>query len=396
MLGIAIRTAERIGIHSEWALAKCTAVEAEMGRRLWWALVLFDTRVCETANLKTVTLNPTWDCKTPLNVNDSDLRPEMKGPPAIQTSPSDAFFAVVRSELADYTRHTMYHLDFTTPALKPIAKSIHSGPTPEGGELVKLEEMIEDRYLRSCDQENPIHFMTMWTTRAYLAKARLMEHHWRYSSISGRQTEEQRNIATSHALGMLKCDTKIMTSPLTKGFRWLNLFRFPFPAYVQILQDLRRRPMSEQARHAWAVMSDDYDAWFDTYFTGNSPFFPIFAKFVLQAWEAREAASEHSKETLAPPRIVVSIRQTQARMTLHAQNAGTENLNSAMDIGIDEFAFPTGFGDQNLPYSTQMQDVYEGMGSEIYTGIPEQASLNAHMNQLNWAALDGRPGWGGY
>jgi hypothetical protein len=399
MLGVAIRIAQRMGIHSESALAKCTAVEAEMRRRLWWSLILFDTRIGEMVNSKTTTLDPTWDCKIPLNVNDSDLRPEMKGLPAIQGKSTDALFAVVRSELGEFIRHTVFHLDFTSPALKPIAKHHHTGPAPEGGELVRLEEMIEDQYLKSCDQENPIHFMTIWATRAYLAKCRLLEHHSRHSSSSVRRTEAQRDAATSYALRMLECDTKIMTSPLTKGFLWLNHFYFPFPAYIQIVQDLRRRPISEQARQAWEVMSDNYEAWFDSQFGDDSPFFQIFTKIVLQAWEACEAASKQLGETLTPPRIVSSIRHTLAQIVRHTRNTDTEQPNIIMGMGIDEFPMsmpmPIGFANQSLPYSMGMPDGYAMMRPEIYSGIPGQAPLDAHMNQLDWTALGGRPGWGG-
>jgi hypothetical protein len=398
MLGVAIRIAQRMGIHSESALAKCTVVEAEMRRRLWWSLILFDTRISEIANSKTTTLDPTWDCKIPLNVNDSDLRPEMKGPPAIQGKSTEALFAVVRSELGEFIRHTVFHLDFTNPALKPIAKHLHAGPAPEGGELVKLEEMIEDQYLKSCDQENPIHFMTIWTTRAYLAKCRLLEHHSRYSTSSVRRTEAQRDAATAHALRMLECDTKIMTSPLTKGFLWLNHFYFPFPAYIQIVQDLRRRPISEQARQAWEVMSDNYEAWFDSQFGDDSPLFQIFTKIVLQAWEACEVASKQLGETLTSPRIVSSIRHTLAQIARHARNTDTERPNIIMGMGIDEFPMsmpmPIGFANQSLPYSMEMPDGYAVMRPEIYSGIPGQAPLDAHMNQLDWTALGGRPGWG--
>jgi hypothetical protein len=52
MLGVAIRIAQRMGIHSESALAKCTVFEAELRRRLWWSLVLFDTRISEMADHK--------------------------------------------------------------------------------------------------------------------------------------------------------------------------------------------------------------------------------------------------------------------------------------------------------------------------------------------------------
>ena len=386
-----------MGIHSEAELAKYTTVEAEMRRRLWWSLILFDTRIGEIANTKTVTLDPTWDCKNPLNVNDSDLRPEMKGPPAIQGKSTEALFAVVRSELGEYIRHTVFHLDFTSPALKPIAKQHHQGPVPEGGELVKLEEMIEDQYLKSCDQENPIHFMTIWTTRAYLAKCRLLEHHSIYSDSSLRRTEAQRDAATSHAFRMLECDTKIMTSPLTKGFLWLNHFYFPFPAYIQIAQDLRRRPISKQARQAWEVMSDNYEAWLDSQFRDASPVFQIFAKIVLQAWEACEAASKQRGETLTPPRIVLSIRHTLAQIGQHARNTDIEQLNIIMGMGIDEFPMPMSidFANQSLPYNMGIQDGCGVMRSDTYTGIPGQAPLDVHMNQLDCTESGGWPGWGG-
>ncbi len=390
MLGVAIRIAQRMGIHSESALAKCTAVEAEMRRRLWWSLILFDTRISEIANSKTATLHPTWDCKIPLNVNDSDLRPEMKEPPAIQGTSTEALFAVVRSELGDFIRHTLFHLDFTSPALKPLAKHLRDTAAPDGGELVKLEEIIEDQYLKSCDQENPLHFMTIWITRAYLAKCRLLEHHSRYSSSSTRRTEAQRDTATSYALRMLECDTKIMTSSLTKGFLWLNHFHFPFPAYIQIVQDLRRRPISEQARQAWEVMSDNYEAWFSSLSSDDSPFFPIFTKIVLQAWGACEAAS---RETLTPPRIVSSIRHTLAQIARHARNTDTEQPNLINGMGIDEFPMPMpiDFDNQSLSYSVGMQDGYAGMTPDIYSDIPGQASLDA----VDWTALGGQPGWGG-
>ena len=387
-----------MGIHSESALAKCTAVEAEMRRRLWWSLILFDSRIGQIANSRIVTLDPTWDCKIPLNVNDSDLRPEMKRPPAIQGKSTDALFAVVRSELGEFIRHTVFHLDFTSPALKPIAKQLQNGLAAEGSELVKLEEMIEDQYLRYCDQENPVHFMTIWTTRAYLAKCRLLEHHSRCSTSSVRQTEAQHDAATSHALGMLECDTKIMTSPLTKGFLWLNHFHFPFPAYIQIAQDLRKRPTSEQARQAWEVMSDNYEAWFDSQSREDSPFIQIFNKIVLQAWEACEGASKNLGETLTPPRIVSSIRHKLGQGARQARSSDTEQLHDNIDIGIDELPMPTPirFSNPSLPYSMGMQDDHGVIIPDIHSSIPGEAPLDDYMDQLDWAALDGQPGWGGY
>ncbi|KAK9386689.1 hypothetical protein V1515DRAFT_603556 [Lipomyces mesembrius] len=66
MLGVVMRIAHRMGIHSESACVKRTAFEAEMRRRLWWSLKLFDTRIGEMADYNTVALAPAWECRIPL------------------------------------------------------------------------------------------------------------------------------------------------------------------------------------------------------------------------------------------------------------------------------------------------------------------------------------------
>ena len=387
-----------MGMHSEPALVKCTPLEAEMRRRLWWSLILFDTRIGEIASSKTVTLDPTWDCKVPLNVNDSDLRPEMKEPPPIQERSSEAVFAVVRCELGDFVRHTAWHLDFTNPVLKPIARHLHNDPTLQGNELVKLEKAIEDQHLKFCDQDNPIHFMTIWTARAYLAKCRLVEHHSRFSGSNVCRTEAQRNAATSHALRYLECDTKIMKSPLTTRFRWLNDFYFPFPAYIQIVQDLRRRPMSDHAQKAWETISDNHEARFITHHRECGSFFQIFAKIVLDAWEAYETASTPLGTALTPPRIVSSIRHALVQTARHARNTNTRQPNFNMGTGDDEFPMPmpTDFASQSLQYSMGKQNDSAMMRPEMYSVMPGQSPLDDYTDLFDWTALGGQPGWGGY
>ncbi|RFU30785.1 hypothetical protein B7463_g5556, partial [Scytalidium lignicola] len=357
MLGVAIRIAQRMGIHNESDLAKCTVLEAELQRRLWWSLVLFDTRIGELADYKTATLAPTWDCKIPLNVNDSDLRLEMKELPVV------------------------HYLLF--PALKPISKTVQHGHIPEVAELATLEKMIEDKYLKFCDPENPLHFMTLWWTRAHIAKCHLLEHHSRYSNSSVPQTDAQRDISISHTLRMLECDTKLMTSPLTKGFLWLVHIRFPFPAYIQTLQDLRGRPGSEHAEQAWEVMSDNYEARFAfLYYKHKSPFYKVFTKIVLKSWEAREAASSQLGEPLMPPRIVSSIRHSIAQKASNAQIADTQRpkIVTGMGIGVDDSPMPMPMGGQ----------WYEGIRPGLYPNMPEQPLLDVDVERLDWAAMD----WG--
>lgn len=387
MLGLAIRIAQRMGLHSESAYAKCPALEAEMRRRLWWSLMLFDTRICEMADYEAVMLTPTWDCRPPLNVNDFDLQPEMKDPPAAQGVSTDALFAVVRSEMGEFVRHSAFHLDFISPALKTAAKDVQRGPVPEGGEMVTLEKRIEEKYLKFCNPENPLHFMTMWTTRGSLAKNRLVEHLSRFSRSSMQQTDAQRDAAISHALSTLECDTKLMTSPLTKGYLWLVQFHFPFPAYVHILQDLRRRPLGDHAKQTWDLMNDNYEARFESMGQCDNPFFKIFAKIVLQAWEAREVVSSQLGNPSAPPRIVSEIRQKVAQM-MNEQEANTEQPNDVLGMSDDfSMSMPMDF------LHSMGGQGHEGTGS--YPNMHGQFALDVDVSQLDldWDPMHDGRGW---
>lgn len=260
MLGVAICIAQRMKLHNESANAKCLALESEMRRRLWWSLILFDTRICEMADWKTAMLAPVWDCRIPLNLNDFDFQPELKDPPPVQEKSSEALFTVVRSEIGEFVRHRAFYLDFVNPALKAVAKDAQGSRMPEIGDLVAVEKMIEEKYFNFCNLENPPHFMTIWTARGYLAKNRLLEHYSRFPRSSVKQTDAQRDAAISYTLSMLECDMKLMTSPLTRGYHWFIHFHFPFPAYIHIAQDLRMRPVSGHAERTWEIMSDNYEA----------------------------------------------------------------------------------------------------------------------------------------
>ncbi|KAE8420745.1 hypothetical protein BDV36DRAFT_249068 [Aspergillus pseudocaelatus] len=390
MLGIAIRIAQRMGIENEATNARCTALEGEMRRRLWWSLINFDNRISEMSDHKTTMLIPTWDCRAPLNMNDFDIRPEMTVLPQSHDEPTEALFTVVRSQMGDFIRYSAFHLDYTNPSLKAIARDSPHGAGPERERIMAFEKMIEDRYLRSCNPENPLHFMTIWTTRGQLAKNRLLEHYLKYAPVQ--QTDEQRDIAISHALSIIECDTKLMTSPLTKGYRWLIDFHFPFPAYIYILKDLRKRPTLEHADRIWRVMSDNCEARFKDMQKVN-PFFDFFAKIVLEAWEAREAVFRQISKPVQPPGIVLNVKHV-AQTIADIEGSDPRQLKGRLNTNIDHLlmTMPMNLGTHGLLYSMEGQDL---LGPELggYPGIPGpgQATMDVEVNQSDWTTVDWYP-----
>jgi hypothetical protein len=372
MLAVAIRVAQRMGYHNESNHAKCSALEAEMRRRLWWSLVIFDNRICEMFNYRTATLAPTWNCRTPLNLNDFELLPDMKAVPRVHTNSTEAVFVVVRSQLSDFVRHCAFHLDFIDPLLTTFAQAKDAatgGAAPLGGRnALELQRAVEEGTLAHCDPANPLHFMTIWTARAYMAKILLLEHCSRHAKsksaqpLADPQQQQHHNPGVGYALNMIECDTKLMSSRLTKGYRWHIEYHFPFLAYTYLLQHLKKQPRDDSAAQAWEVMSDCFEArglGSSEYY--NSPFLVLLSRLVLQAWEARDQQQQEQQqgddasldrsppvETRPPPRIVASI-SAKIGFTRAAQgNATMEQEQPSGDVGNSTISLDPSPADPSL------------------------------------------------
>lgn len=371
ILGVASRIAQRLGLNSETNNNKSTALEAEMRRRLWWSHVIFDNRICEIDDYKSTSLTPMWNCKMPINLNDADIRPEIKESNLQgHIEPTEAVFVVVRCELHDFLRRSNFHLDFTNPYLK----------TSESISLDELERMIEERYLKLCNPDIPLHYMTIWTTRGFLAKLRMLG----YFSASGRAqnspTEADRDLAASYALSMVECDTRLCSSSLTKGYRWLIESSFPFAGYVHLIQELRQRPLIEYAMKTWKVLNDNFAAHdVNEERDSGHPFFMLVGRGILPAWNERQAALARIGKP--PEEMSQLVASCQRRFEAESGSSQSERASSRNEVNNDVSIDESGLW--SLPPNT---DGYDFAFDQV----------NEHMPTENWPmsflAMDDRNG----
>lgn len=290
-----------------------------MRRRLWWALVLFDHRICEIAGQeKSTTLTPTWDCRPPLSVNDFELQAEMRQAPTRHVnSMTEALFAVIRTEIADYVRHSASHISIISG--RP---SLHTAVSPskrKGSDINTLETMIETKYLVHCSTEVPLHYASIWTTRSFIAKSRLVEHYIAHASpTAAKLTDIERSTANAYALTIIECDTSLRSSPLTRGFLWaVELWYSPVLAYLHILNGLAKRPNEENADRAWQLLCENYEALVNgpKHHRTRLMFALKFSRITLQVWEARAKHLKHQNfPPEHPPRIVLDSRESVMEM----------------------------------------------------------------------------------
>ncbi|CAK7567953.1 MAG: hypothetical protein SEPTF4163_005931 [Sporothrix epigloea] len=414
LVGAATRVAQAMQIDIEVdprGIARLTPLEAELRRRLWWALTLFDARISELSNHSPTTLNPTWNCCVPLNANDLDFRPELRDPPrdAISrgmggsgVSASEALFVVVRSELGNAMRHMEYYLTLSNPALKPLARDRELIATaastqtksPNGqlrcreyAEINAVEDVIHDKYLQYCDPANGLHFMTIWMARGFVARCRLIKYLSKYSQYaviqplqpsssgstptcpsdsSSEPSQSLRDAALDDALTIIEADTKIMSSPLTRGYRWLLHMYFPMLAYIYLTQELTQRITGERAKSAWVAMNSNYEAHFTFSDSEDLYLFKMFASTILQAWDLCKTRmrAEGESEPAEVPEIVQRVH-SQLEAINDEESVPTSTTTQALDNNIGGTAvsgsevigaFPT-----TLPMNITQPSLFSGM-----------------------------------
>ncbi|EPE06448.1 zinc c6 transcription factor [Ophiostoma piceae UAMH 11346] len=415
MLGVCTRLAKSMRLEQETANARLPPLEGELRRRLWWALVLFDARISELAQSPPV-LDPTWDCRVPTNANDSDFRAEIKECPsdsAVQgkSYASEAVFAVVRGELGNAMRYMEYYIALSNPALRHMARRMPSsssaaaspaaGLSPEFAEIEALETLVNDKYLQYCDPDNGLHFMTIWFARGVIAKGRLIKYFAKFSahdrndksgaasnsastpsSTAQPEAESLKDRAFDDALMVIKSDTMIMTSPLSRSYRWLLHLYFPMPAYIFVTQDLARRISGERAVAAWAAMHAHYEARFTMDDSDVRYMFKMFASTILQAWDHCEERCRAAGEPQPVPEMVLKIKaelaaEIEANKAAAASSSenntenNTENNNANNNPNFDNIGLSTGpfsFGPVSTP------SIFDVMGGGPGSAFASDAS----------------------
>lgn len=348
MLATAIRTAQRLGIHMESTYLKCTPLQAEMRRRLWWALVTFDHRMCEMCDYRSTSLLPTWDCQIPVNANDFDLRADMKLPPEVGDKPSEACFVVNRSRLNEVLRHNSLHLNFVNPALNTIAKP------SDANDIDKIEKEMTEK-LATWDMADPLQYMTSLTSKAMIARCRLLDHYSSHSASLTRPTDQQRGDALSYALQMLECDTILRTSPLTRKFIWFTDLYFPALAYHHILNGLTRGRSQGVAANAWRIMDEHFAAVKSRdeltegeNFPGVMRFFTTSGPVVVLAWNASQKLLKETGRSAWPPQFVLDVMQ-HLNVPYEPESGETHSvLEPAMLDDHNMPAFPNGWQIDNV------------------------------------------------
>ncbi|KAI1823149.1 fungal-specific transcription factor domain-containing protein [Xylaria intraflava] len=325
--GVAVRVAQKMGLHRDGELLGLPPFEAEMRRRIWWQIIMIDAVYALMSGLGQSLLPRFWDTKQPHNIHDADLYPTMTSLQP-RDGPTEMIYCLVSYDMAKMITDT--------PNLESAFLGNETGlatviPTEEiekaRRRITELDQSISNLLANYCDPSmGPIHELAAGMRQMLTSKC------WELIRPAKDQPEwgtEIRNTSDNMfkiALVVLEKDLEFYHQ--TKGpFLWFLLTHFQIELLIYMTGQLSQRTSGSLVDRAWAVVRKQYDIH-DELDTLSSKTHLALAILVVRGWKAREAFLQEATgsvpetpEYIAKLRRLVPSTETKNTRVIEATNA---------------------------------------------------------------------------
>lgn len=345
--GVAMRIAQRIGIHRDGSGYGLSPFDTEIRRRVWFQLRILDATSAQSCGVAVNPMLPTSDSRPPANVNDSDLDPLMQDPPHEKNGATEMMFCLARSELGKWLRRWNAS-DGSVPSSSPWASLAASSMSFREKEdaINELENSLEDKYLKYCDPSIPLHTATIMMARSAVLHTRLMAHHPRqYQGTNTRIPQMERDLIFQNCLKMADYANYVQTYGPVQRFSWHTANHMPWDAMIFMLTELRNRSDPTEKEKVWEVITNIYSHHLrQRHKNAEAPLQLALQNLIKKAWRNYvEECNASQRLPVSCPPVVLSILEKSKgrnRVTLpsdHLQAEDTEIPDLRQDTVTPQF-----------------------------------------------------------
>ncbi|KAK4194527.1 fungal-specific transcription factor domain-containing protein [Triangularia verruculosa] len=295
MTGIVIRMAQSLGLNRDGARVKgLSPYEAEIRRRVWWGVCFLDARTSEDQGTEVTISHGTFDTKLPLNVNDSDIGPNMTELPAEREGMTDMSNALYCYEVSNMMRRMM----------NPTADGIRDMDRI----LDELYSKFDQRYLRHHRAGEPDikYWIGITVARLVVAKVRLILHFPTLLSSPNKQDMpmEVRDKLLLSAIEITEQNHAINTQTEIKGWSWVSHSYTHWHAIIFILLEIIQRPWSPTVERAWSALHSEYLVPSKSSLERGPRFWTPLRRLIAQARKHREEELERLRKDPVKARML--------------------------------------------------------------------------------------------
>ncbi|KAF5966877.1 transcription factor [Fusarium bulbicola] len=253
LTSLVFHIAQAMGLHRDGTTFGLKPFDIELRRRLWWHICLLDMRSSEFHGYEPIVRGDMFDTKIPLNINDSDLTPNMADVPMGREGYTQMTFCLIRCEVMK----AGWKVGYVSPTRNSTA-TVARGD----GELIvqELKSRLEERYLRYCDESVPFMLFTTKVARLIVARTGLIVDFPRKQKEAYTSTII-RDRLFSISMEVLELSSFIMTNSSISKWTWHSKAHIQWHAVIFVLSEICSRPASEECDRAWEFINTVHNRW---------------------------------------------------------------------------------------------------------------------------------------
>ncbi|CAG8898804.1 unnamed protein product [Penicillium egyptiacum] len=310
LCGIAVRVAQRIGIHRDGSAHGLSVFETEMRRRIWFQLMIIDATSAQFCGVASTPLPATIDVQPPMNANDSDLDPRMTEPACEKQGTTEMMFVLARSAFGKWLLRLSNQAESSNVGPWAFLSSSSMPLRDKDKTIDELEAHMEDRFLRHCDQSIPLHMATTMMVRSAIYYTRMMAHHPRqYQYRNPTISQVEKNVIFENSLKMIEYADYAQNDPVVRKYSWHTVNHMPWDAIIFMLSEMHHRTDPEEKSKVWQLIGTVYSGHIRTMSkNGPTPLHMAIQNLIVKAWRTYIEECNLNHRTPTPcPTIVASL-----------------------------------------------------------------------------------------
>ncbi|TKA72578.1 hypothetical protein B0A55_07220 [Friedmanniomyces simplex] len=258
MTGLAIRIAGTLGLARDGSSLGLQPFEAEMRRRLWWALVYLDARTSELVGQDKDLLMQHHDVHLPANLNDTQLFPDMQRLPESRPAATEMTYVLLRATLAS-TLNAMPEDRGPVETWQRLRAA--SVPMSEKAGIVEnLEHKVHEELLRFCDPTVPLQALVINAAQTFSTKMRLVGNiPFDRSATTAEAFDGYSENLFQLAIQMMRLQLDLFTDPSLRRWKWHWQGNFQWYALAELVRQTRLRQSGPETMKAWFLIREVFD-----------------------------------------------------------------------------------------------------------------------------------------
>lgn len=368
LTGIAVRIAQRMGLHRDGEELGLNPFDVQMRRRVFWQLLPLDGLSGQLSGTGIAIAADSWDTKQPLNLEDEDIWPGMETPPVERKGATSMIFVLARTEIGRFHQKIR-------PALSP--NNGNWGVVWEARDVSEIQEALrelennmEEKYVRYCDISIPIQIMVIAMARGSINSARLRIRRPRGQNSEGISIPERKELYAM-AEKVLGHDLAVRQNPSLDRYEWHMRQFFQWDPLITVLQEARQPDCVKEPEALWSKVEQIYGVHPELCIQKRSIDVAL-NRLTVKSWDAMRTNNLHA---MPEPAFVTTLREAIARRESSRQTTETPKQSvNVFDPHLDSSA--------DLPVANYIN--YNPVLGYNNINLGPMDNLNADIDWLFW------------